>query len=131
MTVTLPKGRKNISSGIPYENVHGYSRAVRVGSDIHVSGTCVTKDYENCDAYEQAKVVLGIVEKALKDADAGFEHVVRTICYLRDIDDKELVARAHFEAFGEIKPATTIIQVASLFRPWQRIEIETYAKVSE
>ncbi len=89
--------RRNISSGGAYEGVFGYSRAVRAGSDVHVSGT--------------------------------LHNVVRTVVYVRDIEDADLVARAHFESFDKIRPASTLVQVTSMLRPWQKVEIEAYAKV--
>lgn len=120
--------RRNVSSGGSQEAVFGYSRAVRVGDQIHVSGTCAPVGNEDKDAYGQAKVALGIIEKALVDAGASFRDVVRTVVYVTDIaGDADLMAQAHREAFGEIRPATTMVQVSRLFRPWQRVEIEAYA----
>lgn len=124
-----PHSRKNISSGGAYEAVFGYSRAVRVGTDIHVSGTCAPLAHEKSDAFTQARAALETIEKALNDAGAGLEHVVRTVVYLRDINDAEAVARAHLERFDAIRPASTLVQVTSMLRPWQKVEIEAYAKV--
>jgi enamine deaminase RidA (YjgF/YER057c/UK114 family) len=127
MTGTI--ARTNISSGGAYEDIFGYSRAVRVGDDIHVSGTCAPATHEHSDAYEQAQAAIAIIEKALADAGGTLRHVVRTVVYLREITDADLVARAHREAFGEVRPASTLVQVTSMLRPWQKVEIEAYAKI--
>jgi enamine deaminase RidA (YjgF/YER057c/UK114 family) len=119
--------RLNISSGGAYESVFGYSRAVRIGRDIHVSGTCAPAGHEKSDAYTQARVALAIIEKALSEGGACASNVVRTVVYLRDINDAEDVARAHLETFDTIRPASTLIQVTSMMRPWQKVEIEAYA----
>lgn len=122
-------GRVNISSGGAYESVFGYSRAVRAGADVHVSGTCAPPGHEKSDAYTQARAALAIIEKALKDAGASAADVVRTVVYLRDINDAGDVARAHLETFDKIRPASTLVQVTSMLRPWQKVEIEAYAKI--
>ncbi|GFO81916.1 RidA family protein [Methyloceanibacter sp.] len=122
--------RLNVSSGGAYESVFGYSRAVRLGDDVHVSGTCAPPDHEKSDAYTQARAVLETIEKALKEAGASMTDVVRTVVYLRDIDDAEGVAKAHLETFDNVRPASTLIQVTSMLRPWQKVEIEAYAKLS-
>jgi enamine deaminase RidA (YjgF/YER057c/UK114 family) len=119
--------RKNIPSGGSFESVFGYSRAVSIGGQIHVSGTCASAGNEDKDAYGQAKVALAIIEKALKDAGSGFTEVVRTVVYVTDMADADLVAKAHCETFGDIRPASTLVQVVRLFRPWQKVEIEAYA----
>lgn len=121
--------RINISSGGAYEGVFGYSRAVRAGADVHVSGTCAPAGHEKSDAYTQARAALAIIEKALADAGASVSDVVRTVVYLRDINDADDVARAHLEMFDKIRPASTLVQVTSMIRPWQKVEIEAYAKV--
>jgi enamine deaminase RidA (YjgF/YER057c/UK114 family) len=121
--------RTNISSGGAYEDIFGYSRAVRVGDDIHVSGTCAPVTHEKSDAYEQARAALEIIDKALSDAGGSLRHVVRTVVYLREITDADLVARAHRESFGDVRPASTLVQVTSMLRPWQKVEIEAYATV--
>lgn len=121
--------RMNISSGAAYEKIFGYSRAVRVGDDIHVSGTCAPVTHEESDAYAQARAALTIIEKAIRDAGGRLQDVVRTVVYLREIRDAEHVARAHLEFFGDIRPASTLIQVTSMLRPWQKVEIEAYAKI--
>jgi enamine deaminase RidA (YjgF/YER057c/UK114 family) len=121
--------RVNISSGGTYESVFGYSRAVRVGDDVHVSGTCAPPGHEKSDAYAQARAALEIVEKALGQAGATAADVVRTVVYLRDINDAEAVAKAHLESFDAVRPASTLVQVTSMLRPWQKVEIEAYAKL--
>lgn len=123
--------RVNISSGGAYESVFGYSRAVRAGNDVHVSGTCAPAGHEKSGAYEQARAALAIVSKALGEAGASTEDVVRTVVYLRDINDAEDVAKAHLERFDKVRPASTLVQVTSMLRPWQKVEIEAYAKVGE
>lgn len=128
MTAKAESDRKNVSSGGAYESVFGYSRAVRAGDDVHVSGTCAPVGHEKSDAYTQARAALAIIERALKDAGAAPADVVRTVVYLRDINDAEDVARAHLEMFDKVRPASTLVQVTSMLRPWQKVEIEAYAK---
>lgn len=130
MTKPSKTERKNISSGGAYESVFGYSRAVRAGEDVHVSGTCAPAAHEKSDAFAQARAALDVIGKALEDAGASFDDVVRTVVYLRDINDAEDVARAHLERFDKIRPASTLVQVTSMLRPWQKVEIEAYAKVA-
>ena len=125
-----PIDRRNISSGGAYEGVFGYSRAVRAGNDVHVSGTCAPAGHEKSDAYVQARAAIAIIEKALSEAGASANDVVRTVVYLRDINDAEDVARAHLETFDKIRPASTLVQVTSKLRPWQKVEIEAFAKIS-
>lgn len=122
--------RQNISSGGQYESVFGYSRAVRVGNHLHISGTCASPDYEHSNAYEQAQAILGTVKKVLAEAQMSIEDVVRTVVYLRDINDAAIVAKAHSEVFDGIRPASSLIQVDSMLRAWQKVEIETYAIVA-
>jgi enamine deaminase RidA (YjgF/YER057c/UK114 family) len=123
--------RQKISSGGQYESVFGYSRAVRVGDHLHISGTCASPDYEHINAYEQAQAILVTVQKVLAEADMSVEDVVRTVVYLRDINDAPIVAKAHSEIFDGIRPASSLIQVDSMLRPWQKVEIETYAIVAD
>jgi enamine deaminase RidA (YjgF/YER057c/UK114 family) len=119
--------RRKISSGGAYEAVFGYSRAVVVGRDVHVSGTCAPPTSEGDDAYHQAKAALATIVTALAEAGATASDVVRTVVYLTDIADADGVARAHLEMFDEVRPASTLIQVTSMIRPWQKVEIEAYA----
>lgn len=130
MAKTNTDQRVNISSGGAYEAVFGYSRAVRLGKDVHVSGTCAPAGYEKSDAYKQARAALEIIEKALGEAGATAADVVRTVVYLRDVNDAEDVAKAHLETFDKIRPASTLIQVSSMLRPWQKVEIEVYAQLA-
>jgi enamine deaminase RidA (YjgF/YER057c/UK114 family) len=124
--------RINISSGAVWEDLVGYSRAVRIGNIIEVSGTTsvdgdilVGKD----DLYAQAKFILLKVEKALNEAGAQMTDVVRTRMYVTDISKWEEAGKAHAEFFGAIKPATTMIEVSRLIHPDLLIEIEVSAVV--
>ena len=118
--------RQRVSSGGPFEDVYGYSRAVRVGDQIHVSGTTARPPNLDGDTYRQARAALSIIEDALRDVGSSLAAVVRTVTYVTDIDDAELVARAHREVFGEIRPTATLVQVAGLLGG-ARVEIEAYA----
>ncbi len=119
--------RQNISSGGPFESTFGYSRAVRVGDHVHVAGTCAQAPHTTGDAHEQSTAALGIIGKALDEAGASFSDVVRTVVYVTDMADMDAVARAHSAVFGEIKPASTLVQVAALGHPDLVVEIEAYA----
>ncbi len=119
--------RQNIAGTSPYEPIIGFSRAVRVGNVVHVSGTGPV-GAEELSAAEQTRVVLGIIEAALAQAGAGFEHVVRTRMFLAHAEDWEEVGRAHGEVFGAIRPASTMV-VAALLNPKWRVEIEAEAVV--
>ena len=122
--------RRRISSAMPLEQTFGYSRAVVVGDHVFVSGTApVVADGSDPppDAYAQARRCLEIVLQALAEAGAGPEDVVRTRMYLTRIEDIEAVGRAHGEAFGDSRPATTGIVVAALFDPRWLVEIEAEA----
>lgn len=120
--------RKNIPSGAPWEPVVGYSRAVRMGRFIAVSGsTAVTGEG---DAYSQAKQCIEVIERALDEAGASLLDVVRTRMYVTDIEQWADVARAHQEAFGDVMPATSMVQVARLIDPKMLVEIEADAIVA-
>jgi enamine deaminase RidA (YjgF/YER057c/UK114 family) len=117
--------RQNIPGTSPYEPIIGFSRAVRIGNVVHVSGTGPV-GAEELSAAEQTRVVLRIIEAALTQAGASFEHVVRTRMFLAHAEDWEEIGRAHGEVFGTIRPASTMV-VAALLNPKWRVEIEAEA----
>jgi enamine deaminase RidA (YjgF/YER057c/UK114 family) len=124
--------RKNISTGSKWEPIIGYSRAVRVGSQIFVSGTTGTdaNGQVTGDTYAQSKQALANIAAALTQAGASLEHVVRTRIFMTDITQWEAAGKAHGEAFGSIRPATTMVQVAKLIDPAMLVEIEADAVVA-
>ncbi|MHB2265613.1 Rid family hydrolase [Aliihoeflea sp. PC F10.4] len=123
--------RRNFSSGYPNEDAYGYSRAVRVGNQIFVSGTTARAPHLDGDAYVQLSAALSIVEETLGEAGAELRHVVRTVVYARDMADEPLIARAHAERFATIRPASTIVEVASLSPREARVEIEITAVLDD
>jgi enamine deaminase RidA (YjgF/YER057c/UK114 family) len=120
--------RQNFSGTSPFEPVIGFSRAVRVGDTIYVSGTGPV-GADEADAATQARHTLEIIRSVLARAGAGMEDVVRTRMYLTHVEDWEAVGRAHGEVFGEIRPAATMVVVAKLLNPAWRVEIEADAVV--
>ncbi len=119
------KVRRLISSGSAYEPRVGYSRAVRVGEMIFVSGTVG----DGADAYEQTKAAIAKIEVALHEAGAALDDVVRTRMFVTNIDDWALVGKAHLEAFGNVMPATSMLEVSRLIAPQYLVEIEADAIV--
>lgn len=126
--------RLNISSGSPWEDVVGYSRAVRVGNTIEVTGTVADdqgKLVGGSDPYLQAKFALQKIKGVLEQAGAKMEDVVRTRIFVIDITQWEVIGKAHQEAFGHIKPCTTMVQVSRFIDDKYLVEIEATAILSE
>lgn len=126
--------RKNISSDAKWENVVGYSRAVRIDNIIEISGT-VASDGDNVvgkdDEYQQTKYILQKFENILKQADSNLSDIVRTRIYVKNISRWEEVAKAHQEIFGNIKPATSMVEVSNLISPEYLVEIEATAIIEK
>jgi enamine deaminase RidA (YjgF/YER057c/UK114 family) len=126
--------RSNISSGAVWEDIVGYSRAVRVGQVVEIAGTTATRDGQPVgenDPYAQTKVIFAIIEQALRQAGASLQDVVRTRIYVTDIRRWEEVGRAHGEIFRDIRPVTTMVEVKSLIHPSLLVEIEATAIVAD
>ncbi len=127
------KERQKYSSGAKWEAIVGYSRAVRVGNRIYVTGTTATDENGNIvgigEAYTQTVQTIKNIERALKALDASLENVVRTRMFVTDISRWEEYGKAHGELFGEILPATTMVEISRLIDPQMLIEIEADAEL--
>lgn len=122
--------RQNVSTGAKWEDIVGYSRAVRVGNSIEVAGTTASegdKIIAPGNAYEQTKYIIQKIERALNQAGANLNDVVRTRMFVTDISKWEEVGKAHGEFFGKIKPAATMVEVKGLIHPDLVVEIEATA----
>ena len=126
--------RINYSSGAKWEDIVGYSRAVKVGNIIEVTGTVAVDENSNLvggnSAYEQTKFILGKIEKVLQNAGASLKDVVRTRMFVTDISRWEEYGKAHGEFFKDIKPCTSMIEIKGLISPEYLIEIEASAIIS-
>lgn len=123
--------RYNYASGAPWEDIVGYSRAVKVGNTIEVTGTVAINELNEIvgsnDAYEQTRFIIQKIAKVLEQAGAGLKDVVRTRLYVTDISRWEEYGRAHGEFFSTIKPCTTMVEVSALISPEYLIEMEATA----
>ena len=126
--------RINISSGVMWESKVGYSRAVKIGNIIAISGTTAIVDGEvkgENDYYVQTKTILEKIRTALIEAGAGMEDVIRTRIYVKDISNWEAVGKAHSEFFGKIRPASTMVEISALVDEKMLVEIEADAYTSD
>ncbi|MBO3700647.1 RidA family protein [Roseivirga sp. E12] len=126
--------RTNYSSGSPWEDIVGYSRAVKVGNTIEVTGTVADHEGQllgGNDPYLQTKYSLDKIKATLESAGASIEDVVRTRMFVTNIDDWEAIGKAHQEVFGEIKPCTTMVEVSRLIDDKYLVEIEATAIINQ
>jgi enamine deaminase RidA (YjgF/YER057c/UK114 family) len=123
--------RKSIASGDPFEDTYGYARAVRIENQIFVSGTTARAPHLDGNAYVQMTGAIATIAAALGEAGAELRHVVRTVVYVINMEDAGHVARAHREAFGTSRPASTLVQVAALTPANALIELEVTAFVHD
>ena len=127
--------RTQVSSGTEWEDVVGYSRAVRTGDEIHVSGTTATDDEGDLvgvgDPAAQTRQAIANVESALEALDASLADVVRTRLFVTDIERWEAIGRVHGEAFGDVRPATSMVQIQRLIDPEMLVEVEAVARLTE
>ncbi len=118
--------RRSVRSGAKWEDIAGYSRAVQVGDTIWVSGTTAPGE----TAADQLRASVAIIEAALVELGASLHDVVRTRMFVTDISGWEPIAQAHGELFGDIRPATSMVEVSALVEPWMTVEIEAVARIS-
>lgn len=127
--------RTNYSSGAKWEDIVGYSRAVKIGNTIEITGTVAVDENDNLvggtSAYEQTKYILRKIERVLQQAGASLKDVVRTRMFVTDISRWEEYGRAHGEFFSEIKPCTSMIEVKGLIAPEYLVEIEATAIITD
>ena len=126
--------RRNVSSGTKWEDIVGYSRVVRVGNLVFVSGTTATDDDGKVvgdNAYEQSKYILEKIERNLHGVGAEMRHVVRVTMYVTDVSTWEEVGRAHHEFFGDIRPVSTLVEVSALVAEPYLVEIEVDAVIHD
>ncbi|TLS52235.1 RidA family protein [Paenibacillus antri] len=130
----MEERRRRVSTGSPWEPIVGYSRAIRVGSVIEVAGTTAMQDGEvvgKGDAYLQTKHILGIVERSLQELGGSLADVVRTRMFVTDMTKWEEIGRAHGEAFRDVRPVSTMVEVKALIDPELLVEIEAQAIVDD
>jgi enamine deaminase RidA (YjgF/YER057c/UK114 family) len=123
--------RTTISSGYPFEDTYGYTRAVRVGHYVFVSGTTARAPHLEGNAYEQMIAAIATVGTALGEVGAELRHVVRTVVYAVDLADTDQIAQAHRESFSSSRPASTLVQVVALTPASALVEIEVTAIIHD